>query len=560
MTTNPTSRDNVVPSWLVALLNVAAVCVVIYAVRLILSRPLRFDDAFMFERYAIHLRQGLGVSWNPDGVHTGGMTSLGWFVAVIPMVFLPFRHGQPLALESFLFGIAGMALIAWGASKLATSALLKRFWLILPVLIVVLVNVRFFLPNMVNGMDTMLSFAVNAALCCSIWAWCAADRPDRRTATLVAVLGVCAVSVRPENGLLAVLGPLLSGALLLDTRRRGELLRWGVTFGGLLALYGIAYRAYFHAWFPLGFYMKAGHAYLGYVGAQRFPPDVYIRDVLLLAVPILAFPMMCVRWRTARIAIVYLVPVLLTFGYLTTVTQIMGSFSRYYVPFIAPVIVAALWMTDLTVQMNWKQMLGQRWRMAAVAALLMAGVAAVGWRPLHRWSQRRQYVAPYAAPRLVFSAGKDLPEQVWFSTASLIANNVVKPLAAGTVIATSEVGIIGVSAPQVNVIDLAGLNDNDIALHGFDMDRLLDRKPAFIWFPHFDYTWQRQAMFCSPRLLQEYTVIGGNSFLYSVAIRRGAAETPQVAASVAKAFAELYPGAEMKDYVVSSVDCPVNRR
>jgi hypothetical protein len=551
MNTNSSSGAMVVPKWLVAILNLAALCVVIYGVRLILSRPLRFDDAFMFERYAIHLRQGFGVSWNPDGVHTGGMTSLGWFVAILPLVFMPFRHGQPLALESFSFGIAGMALIAWGASKLASTPLLRRFWLVFPALVVVLVNVHFFLPNMVNGMDTMLSFAVDAALSCAIWGWCRGNR----LAMVVAVLGVCAVCVRPENGLLAVVGPLLAVVLVPGRERRGEAVRWGVTFAGLLALYGIAYRVYFHAWFPLGFYMKAGHAYLGYVGAQRFPPDVYMRDFLLLAVPILAFPMVCLSKRSARIAAVYLVPVLITFAYLTTVTQIMGSFSRYYVPFLAPVIVAALWMTDVALQEEWKRTVGQRWRMMAVGAVLVAGLAAVSWRPLHRWSQRRQYVAPYAAPKLVFPAGTDLPEQVWFSTASLIANDVVKPLPAGTVIATSEVGIIGVSAPQVNVIDLAGLNDNDIALHGFDMDRLLDRKPAFIWFPHFDYTWQRRAMFCSARLLQEYTVIGGNSFIYSVAIRRDAPETPQLTTSVTKAFAQLYPGVEMKDYMVSAVNC-----
>ena len=137
----------------------------------------------------------------------------------------------------------------------------------------------------------------------------------------------------------------------------------------------------------------------------------------------------------------------------------------------------------------------------------------------------------------------------------LMGTEVIQPMGSGSVVAASEVGLVGALAPQVAVIDLAGLNDNEIAWHGFSMDRLLDRKPALIWFAHSDYTWQRREMFCSPRLLQSYTVIGGDAFDYGLAVRRDLPESPQLMQRVGMAFQQVYPGVSMHDYLVSSIDC-----
>ena len=69
-------------------LNLAALCLLLYVAVPALRQPLLVDDAFMFHRYAVPLRQGLGISWNPDGIPTGGMTSMGWFLLVIPQVLV----------------------------------------------------------------------------------------------------------------------------------------------------------------------------------------------------------------------------------------------------------------------------------------------------------------------------------------------------------------------------------------------------------------------------------------------------------------------------------------
>ena len=62
-------------------------------------------------------------------------------------------------------------------------------------------------------------------------------------------------------------------------------------------------------------------------------------------------------------------------------------------------------------------------------------------------------------------------------------DEVARPLPAGTLIAASEVGYLGVQAPQANILDLAGLNDKEIGLNGFDSKSFYQRKPDVIWFP-----------------------------------------------------------------------------
>jgi hypothetical protein len=540
---------------LLAILNLAAFCLISYIAVRALREPLHFDDAFMFQHYAIHLREGMGVSWNPDGIHTGGMTSLGWFLVVLPLSLLPPAQGQPLAMGSFAMGVAGIALLALQVSKLSYSSFLKRFWLLFPSLILLLTGTHFFRSNMVTGMDTMLSFTLDVALSCSIWAWCRSSDDSYRRSAVVGLLGACAVIVRPENGILAVVAPLLAALLLLDHRRKSEAVSTALAFAAVLAVYLICYRSYFHAWLPLGFHMKSQHAYRGYVGAIHWVPERYLGKFLLLAIPILALPLMCADRRTIRIAVTYITPVALTFVYLEGVTQIMGYDARYYLPFLAPLLVAAFWMADVAFQNNlWHSLRSSLPGIVALSMLLiLAGI--VSWRPLNNWSQQRLAVAPYPAPALVAPVISPLPPRAGFVLNSLLASHVIKPLPFGSVVAASEVGLIGAAAPQVAIIDLTGLNDNEIAWHGFNVNRLLDRKPLLIWFPHSDYTWQRQAMFCSPGLLEAYTVIGGNAFDYSLAIRRDTPETTKLMQSVGQAFQQIYPGVAMQDYIVSSIDC-----
>ena len=82
-------------------------------------KMLSFDDAYMFYRYAVNITQGLGISWNPDGVHTYGMTSQLWVFFILPLTVLPLTPGHALQLASWFVGCAALATMAFTVMRRA---------------------------------------------------------------------------------------------------------------------------------------------------------------------------------------------------------------------------------------------------------------------------------------------------------------------------------------------------------------------------------------------------------------------------------------------------------
>jgi hypothetical protein len=534
------------------LLNLVAALILVLIVNGTVRNKLTFDDSYMFERYAFHLRQGLGISWNPDGVHTAGMTSLGWFFVVLPLSFLPLWGGRVLALASVATGIAGFAMAAWIVCRLSKFRRFNRYWFVFPVTVILLAGSESFRQNMSTGIDTMLSFLVNVLLCGAIWAWVSSSEGQRAWNLVVGFLGASTVIVRPENGLLAFIAPLLAMLLLLDAKRRHEYLGAVSTFALILTAYVFLYQRYFHVFAPLSFYMKSVHPYQGYIGAWKWNPKVFAAKFLLMALPIIAFPIVISSRRSMRVAGVFFVPVTMTCIYLGSVVQIMGVGARYYVPFIAPVLISAFWMADIALREDWRQNGSGKWRLYCGAALIC--IIGVLWHPLMKVLSSTKQVRAYQMPDLTVSAVHPLPQTEWFRTIEEVAHGIVDRLPRGSSIAASEVGLIGASAPQISVIDLSGLNDTEIATHGFSAEAVLNRKPTVIWFPHSDYTWQRHLMFCSPRLLDEYELFGGNAFNYSLAVRRDSPAFVSIEGDVKAAFGRLYPQEKVANYIVTRID------
>ena len=67
-----------------------------------LHREIWIDDSYMFYRYAMNVRHGLGLSWNLDGVHTYGETALLWGFVVLLLSYLPLTASQALCLGWYL--------------------------------------------------------------------------------------------------------------------------------------------------------------------------------------------------------------------------------------------------------------------------------------------------------------------------------------------------------------------------------------------------------------------------------------------------------------------------
>ena len=511
-----------------------------------------FDDSYMFYRYAVHVRQGLGWSWNLDGVHTYGQTSLGWGFVVLLLSLLPMGIAKTLVFGSWLTSIAALCAMAHAISSNARSAYFSSMWRVLVLIGWPLAVCAIFLFQEVTGMDTMLGLLVVSAYVGMVLAWSRGTvRPE-----WVGVVGGLALVTRPESAVIVVLMPVLAYLLLREKATRESLVRLLGTFALLAVVYFVGAKLYFHTMLPLSFYMKSRHAYEGYAG--RWLPASSAVAFFGSSCIFLLVIACCMRKKDLRLLAVCFVPLLVTVVALCRVTQIMGQNSRYYVPYFALIIVPAMLLLDGRVaereddaEHAGEFSLIARYAMVFVVLCLLQPKfpGALFWRVDQAFEGKK---VVYAESERTIDATRPLPYVDPMDSLRDVADLLVEPLPKGSTVAASEVGYVGAMAPQVNVIDMAGLNDTEIALHGFDAEAFLARKPDLIWMPHLDYTYQRGVLFTTPSLLREYTVIDGAG-TYGIAIRKDSPNRAQIDNAMQAMWKKRYDGYAMSDYVVRSV-------
>lgn len=516
--------------------------------------PLAFDDAYMFLRYAHNIRHGLGFSWNLDGVHTYGPTSLLWSFCVLLLSYLPTDPWTQLLLGSWFFSIAALIAMAWAVSANAQSDWMRSILRVLALVAVPLATTPLFQGNQFNGMETMLATTLCAIFVGLALLW----RAGRVSPVLVGAVGLLLFLARPESALVTVLLPLLLWLFLERTRPalRPLLLLYAVFFAGV-AVELIACQLYFGTPVPLSVYMKGGHAYLGYPAAWH--PELLLIAFLSATQLFLAVLIALVRRPDRRLLLACLVPAAAVFAYLATVTQIMGFNARYYLPYAPLIVVPALlvldrWLTPTAAPQHatWPGH-SLRNRAALTAAMLLFFLAlssqAVQGK-VRRLVHHSRY--QYDPAQLNITATTPLPGFHWQPMMLSITNDLIAPLPPGATVAATEVGYLGDRATQLNLIDLAGLNDTDIALHGFHMSRFLARKPDLIWMPNTDYSYQRGVMFSDPAFLAQYDIYAGAGN-YGIAIRKDSPFRAQINRQFNIFWSQLYPGTDPGAYLVHSV-------
>lgn len=503
-----------------------------------LTGPLVFDDAFMFHRYADHLRQGMGAAWNPGGEPTYGVTSHGWLLVIWGLNWMDLRPEILLQLASWLAGVAGLAIVARavvrpGGSRWAMAIALGGIaWLLLA---------PGFRMHLTTGMDTMLAFAASAAIAGMTVDYAA--QPSQRLAAMLGIAAFLAFLVRPDSGLCAIGAPLLVWLLHGQARRYPHLL--GLLALPLLLIGGsvLLCLAYYGLPLPLGFYAKSAGSYEGFQGNES--AIAYLIDAIAVALPFLVI-MVLVPMRS-QIRIAFLTPVLITLAYLLTVNQVMGWSGRFYMPLLPYLVVPALlsldaWAAD-----------PRRFAPHAVLASLLLAIGCLGLNaardPIAEAHVAARRPAPIAAPHLIVDARRPLTRLDWFTAISRFSDDVAARLPAGTVMAASEVGYLGRAAPHVAIIDLVGLNDTEIGRNGVDVDRLIDRAPDLIWMPHDHYTGMRARLLSSPRFHARYLVIAG-AYNYGIALRRDSPRRTAIEQRLRQAWPKTYPGERLDDYIV----------
>jgi hypothetical protein len=522
-------------------------------------RLLQVDDAFMFYRYALHFREGLGIAWNATGGHTYGLTSLGWFFVVLPFSYLPLPPSAVLVLASSLTCILALGLMTWGVAHFATALPMRSIWVALPLATLPLVASWHFGMNATNGMETMLSLLANVLLVLAALQVMRAETSvaTSKNAALLGLSGYFAFFVRPDNGLCAVLLPLLLWLFWPSFRRKQFAIAEGCLFA-LIALQLLSAYRYFGTTVPLAFYVKSLNGYKGYL--PPVDPGVELARFLFMAFPFLWVALAVTRRRMHwEFLAIFFVPVLLTCLYLLTVTQIMGRSARYYVPLLPLLVIPSLLALDRWIRENPDRSLSEvSWlRASATAVVVLVGILAIraGSRIWVAHADRK--IVFYTEPTRVLATAAPLKGDVSDAMLYLFGDVVVHGLPKGTIMAASEVGYIGARAPQIDIIDLVGLNDKDIALHGFSMRRLLQQAPDLIWLPHEDYTWLRTTIWNDPAFLSRYEIFD-HAFHYGVAIRKTSPRRQILEHQLAIGWSMLYPHAEMKNYLVQGLRMPAN--
>jgi hypothetical protein len=532
-----------------ALLSIAGLLLFLQ-LRFALARPLLFDDAYMFYRYALEIRHGFGLSWNPGGGPVYGPTSLLWTACVWLLSFLPASPGKALVLGSWCCGAGAMVAMAWAASVEARSSWFTKVWSGLALIATPLLLCDCFRNNSLNGMDTALSTLLNAGCIGAVLFW--ARHPSPRTASVAGVWGLTAFLARPDSGLAFVLMTGLAAALLVPRgqSRKTAALVFAVLAGGVLVDLGVC-QLIFHTALPLSFYLKSRNAYDGY--AENWTPVLsaiaFLRDCSWFTFPLLV---LAATRRQLRVAAVLLIPALVSALYYTfLVTQIVGRPSRYYVPLLPFVVVSAVLAVDGRIAAG---SLFSRshlvLRVVCLAALLLV-LQSGGW--LERLDEAM--AAPlyvYDLPVPAIASPHHLPYSPWFDTQVLLTQTVLEKLPAGATVAASEVGYLGAMRPDLRVIDLSGLNNTGMALHGFNPRSILAEKPDLIWMPVLLYTANYGRLYSEPGLLDEYTVWDG-MFNYGIAVRKQSPYRASIESNLRGAWARAYPGYRMDDYQVRSV-------
>jgi hypothetical protein len=266
------------------------------------------------------------------------------------------------------------------------------------------------------------------------------------------------------------------------------------------------------------------------------------------------------RKKEWRVVLVCVLPLAATMLYLCTVTQIMGMASRYYVPYLPLLAIPAYLALDARIyERQIQDHPGIGWRVVsptkiAVTVLivwfLIEGIPKSLQARLESLAERR--VQSYNDVVLTTSAVKPLPELGYDRALHGFADDVVAGLPDGATIAATEVGYLGAQFPHINVIDLAGLNDTNLALHGFSAAVVLNQAPDIIWLPHNDYTWQRGILLSDPLFLQKYQVYA-DAMNYGVAILKTSSNRKALELRLEKVWSQIYPMTTAKDYIVQQI-------
>jgi hypothetical protein len=500
---------------------------------IILIRALSFlhpsiiwDDAYMFVRYADNLLDSGSVSWNPGGPPTYGLTSMLYLVAVIPMRLLnPDNPSLAALFASFFDGAAFLALLIFLLYFFTDHrSPLGLITILLP--LVIMARVSFLSFHLISGMDTTFALAY-LTLFLIVCKW-SERSASYSVAALMGVLGGLMFYVRPDLCLFSTLIPASMFALNPDRgpRRRAALVLalTLIIFAGLIFFSA----RYFHSPLPLPFYCKGVSVYGPEMVARYAGVPIkqllyflgsYWPFVLVIGAAIAWDPRSWLRKESSLDTGMLAATICFLLYYAFFVMQIMYYDQRFDYPTLpailylaarsVPRIVAAFEARGITVS----RVPDRAW--AYVLAILIASLYSPAVHGYYNFREMRELVKMSTiSPWIEYKLSRNM---AWYELDHISA------LPDDLVIAATEVGHLAAYNPRKQIIDLTGLNDTEIAHHGFDPEKILtEQRPDFIYMPHFHYVQMNRRLEASPTFQRDYHFIPRDEIKkeWGVAIRK----------------------------------------
>lgn len=505
-----------------------------------------FDDAYMFVRYAENALAGHGIAWNSDGIQTYGATSLFYLGLVIlgRAVAPSAEMGAMLVVLSALLGVVALVLMGGGFAKGASSKFFKQNPFLVPGFLALLFFLSpHYLFHATSGMDTTLALLCNTLVILAALHWV---RRDSAVSLWLLVAAVYASFLaRPDNLIYSALFPALYGLFFRRADRMKKLVWFGAGVTIVLGFDTAMKYAIFGDPLPLPFYAKTVGYDDGYAGAARWNPIAYLLDFLGLMFPFLLVALFSISKHTRLLAAAFFTPVLVTFVYFFSVTQIMGFGARYYFPATPFFVMGALLLLDQRLERERLADVFRRPLRVVGAALLALMILFPPVGTLFESAYERTFIpAPRVYESELAQAFKTkLPPLGWWQSIEAMSA-ICEKLPAETKVGMSEYGLVGARCVHIHIIDLLGLHDPFFAHHGFSSAEFFNRQPDLIWLPYPDYTKIVAAIQNDLQFLEGYDYYPG-AFDYGVAIRRDAENYRLIYDAVRAVWRVTYPGVEM---------------
>lgn len=351
------------------------------------------------------------------------------------------------------------------------------------------------------------------------------------------LLGAGAFLVRPELLVFSVIIPVSFGLLGQSsmTRKRGwQILGYTLGYGAVL----LALTAtYFHSSLPLAFYTKTLFRYDAYTQEVYRPfSAIYFWQFYQLYQPLffLIFGSMVLlrgswlkKMGAFDIGTMVAISIMIIY-YRFFVLQVMGMDARFYFIVLPALIVVATKSTSLILAtaMDFSRPFVAKWskhpRIAKSHNVLFACLVGtvmlnMGW---FYWSLVVNPLRLSMTNNGLQHAEKNYATSDWRMTMQQLyglSDNAsaayglwygiseLHTLPPDTVVAATDVGLLGIAAPQLTIVDIVGLNETHIAHHGFDTQYFFTKyNPDLIYLPHPDNAVMNQQILSSKYFREHY--------------------------------------------------------